>query len=1082
VPLSLAQATRYARQFLSDRVRLTALALALLAISCGGGTNLLLPGDGEPAAIDVTDGDGQSGWVGEPLNDPLVFQVTDSRGRPVEGARVVFSVAQAGPGAAVVPDTATTDADGNARAQFQLGTTIGAQVGEALVVMRQGSQQPATTFTATALSETANGMAAFSGDGQSGPAGSALGQPLVIRVTDTFGNPIAGVLITWSVEGGGSVSETSNLTDGQGQASVLRTLGPAAGPQATIATSEGLAGSPVTFAHVATAGNASLLSIVSGNDQTAVAGSELPGDLVVRLVDAQGNGVSGAAVTWVVGTGGGTVAPENTTTDEAGRTSSRWTLGPNPGENRVDAVVSGVGVVHFQAIGTSAAPSRLAILTQPSSSSLNGVRLERQPVVQVRDAGGTDIRTSGIEITAQLAGGGGELLGTRQIRTDANGQVAFTDLAIAGAQGLRTLVFTAIGYAGATSAPIDIQAIPTTTTITGDSPDPSIAGALVTVSFQVTAVGVIPIGAVTVTDGSHSCSGTLLGGTGSCQLPLTNAGQRTLRATYAASTGLLGSSDTEDHLVNSAGPANKAPKADFRSNCDGLTCAFTDASTDSDGNVVSWSWDFGDRQRSTEREPTHSFPAPGTYTVTLTVADDDGAGDQVERHVEVNAPQPPPPGQTRTTITGDSPDPSDPGVAITVSFSVTAASGSPTGAVHITDQNGGGCEGQAPAGSCSYTPSGTGKRTITATYDGSTGFAGSSDTEDHTVTEPPPNRPPHAEFDISCTDLTCTFTDRSTDEDGNIVSRLWDYGDGTTGEATSHTYAQADKYKITLTVTDDDGAVDSRTKDADVKSGPSGNQPPLAAFSFNCTDLSCSFNSGGSSDLDGTIVSRTWDFGDGTTSTDPNPSHTFTSAGNYNVKLTVTDNDGANGSVTQQVSVSAANQAPTAAFAPSCSDLSCSFNSDASSDPDGNITSWHWTFGDGNSSDEPNPSHFYTVGNTFSVTLTVTDNDGATGSEIQQVTVNAPNQAPTAAFAPSCSDLSCSFNSDASTDSDGSITGWHWDFGDGNTSNDRNPSHTYASANTYSVTLTVTDNRGASDAATSQVGVTLPNQAPLAQR
>jgi PKD repeat protein len=200
------------------------------------------------------------------------------------------------------------------------------------------------------------------------------------------------------------------------------------------------------------------------------------------------------------------------------------------------------------------------------------------------------------------------------------------------------------------------------------------------------------------------------------------------------------------------------------------------------------------------------------------------------------------------------------------------------------------------------------------------------------------------------------------------------------------------------------------------------------------------------------------------------------------VKLTVTDNDGANGSVTQQVSVSAANQAPTAAFAPSCTDLSCSFNSDASSDPDGNITSRHWTFGDGNSSDEPNPSHSYTVGNTYSVTLTVTDNTGATGSDTQQVTVNAPNQAPTAAFAPSCGDLSCSFNSDASADPDGSITGWHWDFGDGSTSNDPNPSHTYASANTYSVTLTVTDNRGASDAATSQVGVTLPNQAPLAQR
>jgi large repetitive protein len=350
------------------------------------------------------------------------------------------------------------------------------------------------------------------------------------------------------------------------------------------------------------------------------------------------------------------------------------------------------------------------------------------------------------------------------------------------------------------------------------------------------------------------------------------------------------------------------------------------------------------------------------------------------------------------------------------------------------------------------------------------------------VKEPPPNRPPHAEFDISCADLTCTFTDRSTDEDGIIVSRVWDYGDGTTGEANSHTYAQPDKYKITLTVTDDDGAVDSRTKDADVKAPPAENQPPLAAFSFNCTDLTCSFNSGGSSDVDGTITSTAWDFGDGGTSNDPNPSHTYQSANNYNVKLTVTDNDGADGSVTQQVTVSAPNQAPTAAFAPSCTDLSCSFNSDPSSDADGSITSWHWTFGDGSSSDEQNPSHTYASANTYTVTLTVTDNDGANDSESQQVTVNAPNQAPTAAFAPSCSDLSCSFSSDPSADSDGSITAWHWNFGDGQTSDERNPSHTYASANTYTVTLTVTDNRGASDAATSQVAVTLPNQAPLTLR
>ena len=78
-------------------------------------------------------------------------------------------------------------------------------------------------------------------------------------------------------------------------------------------------------------------------------------------------------------------------------------------------------------------------------------------------------------------------------------------------------MFTAAGFAGVTSDPIEVRAIPTTTTITGDSPDPSVSGGSVTVTFAVAAQGVVPIGAVTVTDGVQSCTGTLTGGSGSCR-------------------------------------------------------------------------------------------------------------------------------------------------------------------------------------------------------------------------------------------------------------------------------------------------------------------------------------------------------------------------------------------------------------------------------------------------------------------------------------------------------------------------------------------------------------------------------------
>ena len=390
----------------------------LLAAACGdGGDLLLLPGDGQPVSIRV-ENDGQSGRVGEPLADSVSFVVSDSRLRPVDGAQIVFDLSSA-PGADVVPDTAETNADGRAAVRLVLGTTIGTQVGQARVVMPDGSPGPTTNFTSIGLSENANGISALSGDDQTAPAGTALSQPLVVQVSDAFGNPIAGVTISWAAEGGGSVSEGSNQTDADGRASVQRTLGPTAGIQTTTATSEGLAGSPVTFTHTATAGSAAGLSIVSGNEQTAQAGTELPGDLVVRLVDAAGNGVPGAAVTWVVGTGGGRVLPENTVTDEAGRTSSRWTLGPNPGENRVDAVVSGVGVVHFTGTGTAARPAGLVIVTQPSGSVKNGEALE--PAAGDSGPGRGGNPKAGVVVTAQLTGGGGELLGTRQVGSDVNG-------------------------------------------------------------------------------------------------------------------------------------------------------------------------------------------------------------------------------------------------------------------------------------------------------------------------------------------------------------------------------------------------------------------------------------------------------------------------------------------------------------------------------------------------------------------------------------------------------------------------------------------------------------------------------------
>ena len=254
---------------------------------------------------------------------------------------------------------------------------------------------------------------------------------------------------------------------------------------------------------------------------------------------------------------------------------------------------------------------------------------------------------------------------------------------------------------------------------------------------------------------------------------------------------------------------------------------------------------------------------------------------------------------------------------------------------------------------------------------------------------------------------------------------------------------------------------------------PPSNTPPTAEFGFVCAGLGCDFTDG-STDTDGSVQSWTWDFGDGSGSTEQHPTHAYTSGGSYEVSLAVTDDSGASRSLTRTVSVSDGNSSPTAAFTPSCTELACAFT-DGSSDGDGTVVAWEWSFGDGETSDLASPSYVYAAPGTYTVSLRVTDDGGATTSTSKQVTVSLPvaNAPPIAGFTSSCAGLACTFT-DTSTDTDGNVSGWSWTFGDGATSTVRNPSRTYASAGTYAVALTVTDDDGASHQRAASVTVTGP--------
>jgi len=333
----------------------------------------------------------------------------------------------------------------------------------------------------------------------------------------------------------------------------------------------------------------------------------------------------------------------------------------------------------------------------------------------------------------------------------------------------------------------------------------------------------------------------------------------------------------------------------------------------------------------------------------------------------------------------------------------------------------------------------------------------------------------------------------SVDPDGFIESYEWNFGDGSPNSAAAnpnHTYVAGGTFEATLTVTDNGGLTASASRTIVV--APPANVPPIAEISADTlggkTPLTVNFGSSGSSDIDGSIVSQTWDFGDSSLpETGASVAHTFTAAGSYVVTLTVEDNDGATGTDSTIVTV-ADNIAPVASGTATPNSgkvpLFVSFSAAGSTDADGDVVAWSWDFDDGSTpATTENVIHQFTTVGTFDVVLTVTDNDGTTDTTHIPVVVNANqppvgvvNATPDSGKAP----LGVTFSSVGSNDPDGTIVGYAWDFGDGGSDTAANPSHLYAVQGNYTASLTLTDDDGATTTVTTQVVVGPPNVPPTA--
>ena len=518
-----------------------ALFLAALTTACGG--DVTLPDEGEAANLEIVDGDEQVGAAGAPLAKQVLVRVTDTQDRPVANQEVAFVIESGG--GSVTPGTVATNSTGHAAADWTLGPAAGDQRVRARTPRGGSSELLEVTFSATAVAGSGSVLVEVAGDEQTGPVNSALADSLVVQATDALGNPVPNVEVTWSVSGGGSISPVTVLTGTDGLAAAERVLGPGSGAQSAQAAVDGFAGSPVTFTHTAVPAVPTVLVKVSGDGQSAPGGFEVPNDLVVRLEDANGNGIGGRPITWVVPAGSGSVDPVNATTDVNGFATTRWTLPAPVGTYSVNAVFSGLPPVVFSGSATADVPTRIALVSGNNQTAAVGAALPNPLVVRVTDASNNPVAGVSVNWTAEDGGS----VASATSGTDASGLAQMTRTLGTAIGAYRTtaavdglagspIIFTSTATVGA-PVRLAITVQPGSPTVSGEvfSPVPR-------VQVQDAFGNPVPAGGVTVT-------AAIVGGSGQPGATLTNEERNTNAGGLAIFNNLriTGAPDTDYRLI-----------------------------------------------------------------------------------------------------------------------------------------------------------------------------------------------------------------------------------------------------------------------------------------------------------------------------------------------------------------------------------------------------------------------------------------------------------------------------------------------------------------------------------------------------
>lgn len=457
--------------------------------------------------------------------------------------------------------------------------------------------------------------------------------------------------------------------------------------------------------------------------------------------------------------------------------------------------------------------------------------------------------------------------------------------------------------------------------------------------------------------------------------------------------------------------------------CLGTATDFTNNTTITGSNAVSYAWNFGDGNTSSATNPSHSYSSAGNYTVTLK-ATAAGCAKSYTTSVVVND-MPSPDFTAKDVCLGE-----------TTQFNNVSG-----GATKYSWDFGDGNSSTNASPSHKYAAAGNYTVVLTAEN-----AAGCKSTKSMSVAV---NTLPTADFSSTsaCAGSSVQFTNNSS-----TGTYYWSFGDGQVGSSTNpaHTYSRSGTFTALLEVTDGNGCEASTSKPVTVFALPTASFDDVSG----CENNGIQFNNTSGS---GTYA---WSFGDGNTSSATSPNHTYASSGTFNVKLTVTNSNNCEASVERAIKV---NPEPTVTFtAPeACSGALTMFTNNSTSGAN------TWTFGDGASSRLASPRYLYGSAGTYSVKLSVTTAAGCTNSLTKNVTVN-PNPTVTFTAKAECNGPSASFTNNSFING-GSISSTTWNYGDGNTGTAN--SHVYATSGVYSVTLTAQSDKNCSASQTKTVKV-----------